>query len=235
MIVSHALKLIFIKPMKVAGTSIEIALSRHCGEADIITPFGKKDEALRADLGFTGPRGYAKSWANMTPRDWAALAYYRKRPKIYLNHATAKDVQKTLPDEIWTSYLKVAVVRNPFDFAVSMYFWEQRFGPLPPFRQWLIETPEVLVRNRSITHINGSNAMDFMIRYEHLDEDLKILGDKLGLGDQIADDMKSIKTKSDKRPSDRTPQKMFEGFEEGLALVELLCAEDIRNFGYARP
>ena len=235
MIISYTHEFIFIKPMKVAGTSIEIALSRHCGAADVITPFGKKDEALRTSLGFTGPSGYAKPWAAMGLKDWVALGYFRKRPKLYLNHAPARDVRATLPEDTWNRYLKIAVVRNPYDFAVSMYFWEQRFGPLPPFRQWLLETPEVLVRNRSITHVDGTNAMDVMIRYETLLDDLGALGDRLGLGAAIADDLKRIHTKSDKRPADRTPGKMFENFEEGLQLVELLCAEDIARYGYQRP
>ena len=38
MIISHKHKFIFIKPIKVGGTSIEIALAKHCGVDDIITP-----------------------------------------------------------------------------------------------------------------------------------------------------------------------------------------------------
>ena len=37
MIVSHKNKFIFFKPMKVAGSSIEHGLSKHCGEIDILT------------------------------------------------------------------------------------------------------------------------------------------------------------------------------------------------------
>ena len=37
-IVSHKHKFIFIKTRKTAGTSIELFLSRFCGEKDIITP-----------------------------------------------------------------------------------------------------------------------------------------------------------------------------------------------------
>ena len=40
MIISHAYRAVFLKTNKTAGTSIEIALSRFCGELDVmpITP-----------------------------------------------------------------------------------------------------------------------------------------------------------------------------------------------------
>lgn len=49
MILSYKNKFIFIKNTKVAGTSIEIALSSICGEEDIITPVSKKDELVRLE------------------------------------------------------------------------------------------------------------------------------------------------------------------------------------------
>jgi hypothetical protein len=50
-IVSHAHRFIFIKTRKTAGTSIEISLSRYCGEHDILTPITLSDEPLRGVLG----------------------------------------------------------------------------------------------------------------------------------------------------------------------------------------
>ena len=37
MIISHEHKFIFFKPMKVAGSSIEVALSKICGDEDLQT------------------------------------------------------------------------------------------------------------------------------------------------------------------------------------------------------
>jgi hypothetical protein len=37
----------FIRTVKVGGTSVELALSRHCGPRDIITPIHRRDELLR--------------------------------------------------------------------------------------------------------------------------------------------------------------------------------------------
>ncbi|WP_275670288.1 hypothetical protein [Okeania hirsuta] len=38
MIISHKYKFIFLKTIKTSGTSIEIYLSRFCGDDDVITP-----------------------------------------------------------------------------------------------------------------------------------------------------------------------------------------------------
>ena len=40
MIISHRHRFIYVKARKVAGTSVEVALAKHCGDADIVTPVG---------------------------------------------------------------------------------------------------------------------------------------------------------------------------------------------------
>jgi hypothetical protein len=49
MILSRAHGFIFIKGLKVGGTSVEIALSTICGTDDIVTPITPIDELKRID------------------------------------------------------------------------------------------------------------------------------------------------------------------------------------------
>ena len=58
MIASHRHRFVFVKTRKPAGTSLEIALSRHCGPEDVITPISAADERLRRELGGTGPQNH---------------------------------------------------------------------------------------------------------------------------------------------------------------------------------
>ena len=51
MILSHRWGFIFIKGRKVAGTSVEIALSTLCGSHDIVTPITPRDEVTRFRAG----------------------------------------------------------------------------------------------------------------------------------------------------------------------------------------
>ena len=70
MIVSHRHRFIFIKTRKTAGTSIEIALSPHCGPEDIISPIAKDDEQFRHELGYPGPQHYLKDKSEYGLGDW---------------------------------------------------------------------------------------------------------------------------------------------------------------------
>lgn len=58
MIISHTHQFIFLKVYKTAGTSIEIALSKHCGPDGVIAPIVDEDEAIRKSLGYRGPQNY---------------------------------------------------------------------------------------------------------------------------------------------------------------------------------
>lgn len=47
MIISHKHRFFFVKTRKTVGTSLEIALSKICGQDDVITPISKVDEIAR--------------------------------------------------------------------------------------------------------------------------------------------------------------------------------------------
>ncbi|NEQ36330.1 MAG: hypothetical protein F6K40_08560 [Okeania sp. SIO3I5] len=47
MIISHKYKFIFLKTIRTAGTSVEIYLSRFCGDNEVITPISWEDKAIR--------------------------------------------------------------------------------------------------------------------------------------------------------------------------------------------
>ena len=58
MIISHKLKVIYIKLAKVTGTSFELALSKYCGPDDILTPIGKNGGEYREFGGFLEAQNY---------------------------------------------------------------------------------------------------------------------------------------------------------------------------------
>ena len=74
MIVSHRLRLIFVKTRKTASTSVEIALARFCGDADIITRDTPADQALRDSLSVRGPQHeYGIPLRHYRAADWRRL------------------------------------------------------------------------------------------------------------------------------------------------------------------
>jgi hypothetical protein len=88
MIVSHRHRFIFLRLPKTASTSLAIALSQFCGPEDTITGISKKDEALRAALGFPGPQNYTRPWYRYPLRDLARTLIVRRRVPRY-RHTTA--------------------------------------------------------------------------------------------------------------------------------------------------
>lgn len=237
MILSHKNRFIFLKTSKTAGTSLEIALSKYCGPDDVITPIQLDDEAVRASLGYPGPQNYLKRRRQYTPRDHFRLMRGRKAPRTFYNHIPARDVRARVGKAIWESYLKVSIVRNPFDYVVSRYFWahEGQEVSRTGFREYLMSKPKVLHKNRRITHIDGTKAVDFMIRFEHFGDDLTELAERVGLPRDLHAEFSALGAKKGVRPPHATTDEMFSGFSEGIELVCAIYEEDIAEYGYAVP
>ena len=183
MIVSHKHRAIFMKTRKTAGTSIEIALSRECGPDDIITPNLPEDEQLRQRLGGLGPQNHHRPIKLMTPKAVAVWAVKGRRPIIY-DHISALRVRKLIGADDWNSYYKFAVERNPWDAAVSYYYFRLRdLREKPPISEWLRGGDlDILRRNyKNIYTIGGEIAVDKICRFENLEEDLQDVWRRIGL------------------------------------------------------
>lgn len=237
MIVSHVHKIIFIKTVKTAGTSFEIALSKFCGPNDIITPLDGPDEQYRKKLGIRNSQNYQYGWletfTEFSILDLLIRLRLGRRPRKYWNHISAEEIRRRLPAEIWQNYRKVAIVRNPFDRLVSLYSWKKQargldLGLADFFRQ----NPQLINRNRYITHIENKSVVDFWIRFENFEEDIleleKLQNGLFGLGKAF----KSIHTKKVKK---KDVSITAHENKDVWDLVRILCAEELSEFSYSSP
>ena len=149
MIISHKYKFIFLKTIKNAGTSIEIYLSRFCGDNDVITPISWEDEAIRKLLG--------KKIQNYLDFD-----VQRNEYKKYFNQITAKKIKSLIEPSIWDSYYKFCFEINPFDRAISWYYFNCQNKSIK-FDNWLKnqDTNSSLKNNWNIYTINDKPVVDF--------------------------------------------------------------------------
>ena len=108
MIVSHSHQFIFIKPRKVAGTTIELLLSPYLKRGDCATPIERHEESLR--LSNVG----------------VVIGKIRQQNKFRLplqlrDHSTLKKAYFILDQKV-QNYLVISACRNPWDRAVSQFF-----------------------------------------------------------------------------------------------------------------
>jgi hypothetical protein len=144
MIISHKNRFVFFKPMKVAGSSLEVALSRFCGKDDILTGTNHIAENLSSEYEYPARNNMI---SQNLKRDAAIEAMRASgnidkvtkemidegfivrflEPRFHM-HATPLQVQ--LSEDIGTSsYRQITIIRNPWDMIVSFFWWS--FYTLP--------------------------------------------------------------------------------------------------------
>jgi Sulfotransferase family len=185
MIVSHSQRFIFIKTRKVAGTSVELFLSRVCGEEDVVTSLGV-DEKLRENL--LARNLWIARRRNRLLRIWWDLV---GRPangyRGFYPHISADELRRLLGEPIWNSYFKFTIERNPWDRQVSLYHWHYRDREQKPSFDLFIRSPfhRKVSRNFDTYAIGGKIAVDHVCRYETLEDDLASVLKQLGIDKEV--------------------------------------------------
>ena len=174
MLVSHSKKFIYIKTIKTAGTSVEVAMQKYClppkGE---IPPGTVGREAIETSYGIVGKRGECVEGSK------------------WFNHMPASRIRDQLPAEIWTGYCKVCNIRNPWDKTVSWFHFRNPDVKSKPqneiiaeFRAFLRSDDEgnqQIGNDTCIYFTDGEPVADEYIRYDDLEEDFARVCNRLDL------------------------------------------------------
>ncbi len=237
MIISHAYKFIFIRPKKVASSSLALSFAPFLKSGDSATPFSDSERSSIALTGETIEGNFRSGWP------------YKLRV-----HSPLQRAYRIYGDAL-RNYLVISATRNPWDRAISHFYWINRDTDLLkqpfetrkqifrnfirthsglPLKQKLVDLLENRTRKNMLDqselyHINGENRADFIIRFENLEADLQAVGDKLSLPAPLS--LPRKKAKSGIRP--KTAAAWQEYYDtETRALVEEACAREITLFGY---
>jgi len=230
MIISHKHKFIFIKTFKTAGTSLEIALSKFCGDEDIITPIGWRDEKIRKELGYRGPQNYEKLLSEYTLKDWDRLIIKRRKAMKYYNHIPANEIKHKLPSSIWNNYFKFSFERNPWDRMISFYFWETRnLETKPKIIDFINTLPPHFLSNFYLYSINDKIVVDRVCLYERLNQELDKISKIIGLPENIK--MPKQQAKGKYRKTNNHYRQILTDQEKQA--IEKLSYKEINYFGYS--
>ena len=225
MIISHQNKYIFLRIPKTASTSVAIALSKYCGPSDVVTRVSKVDEELRRSLGYVGPQNFERKIWKYDLSDWRRILFQHK-PALSFKHSTAVQVKKYIGNVIWESYLKFCVVRNPFDRAVSLYYWDIRNKDVTvDLNEYILNSNAGRLSTWNRFTINNTPAMDIFCRFENLQNDLDIVSTKIGLPP-----LELPKTKTNYRKDHTHYSKLINS--KARARIEEICALEIKYFDY---
>ena len=229
MIASRKHSFIFIKTMKTAGTSVELALSPHCGPEDVITPISTRHDLQRLKDDGVAPRNFApadvvdryrKALKKGNPKlIKRALREDRGRLDTMRAHVTCRRVREFVGEDFWRAAFKFAVERHPYEKAVSLAamnglsiadtaFFDLRY-----------------VGYRSYT-INDRVAVDYIIRFADLADDMQTLMARFGMPWRGLPHARATNR-------DRRPAREQLSLQQRLFIYEM-CALEFELFGWER-
>ena len=216
MILSRNHRFVFIKGHKVAGTSIELALSAVCGPDDILTPLPPVDERQRS----YGARNYSeRRELEAAYRQAVQTADIDPPRTVFYNHMPLREVEALVPLD---GYRVIVAERSPYAKIMS-HLGMKGFVP-EQFADALDTVPLDAVRNIDLYRdATGSLRTDTVIRYQTLEHDVAALG----LGPLVLPHAKRglMSDTLDPRAHFRRDQ---------LDRINEHYAEEFEAFGYAR-
>lgn len=175
MILCKSKKFIYIHCLKTAGTSIGSCLSEVCSKEDVIIGYGNKQE-----------------FCEKSP-------FYRKK------HLSMGELMDIKPDLDYKKYFKFGFCRNPFELAVSAFYffktWKlpagtQLFASINYKRQeamksmdfndfisseWYQRIPTI----HSMLFKDDKPIVDFIGKFENIDADFNFIKNKICLNEDI--------------------------------------------------
>jgi Sulfotransferase family len=229
MIISHKYRFIFLKTAKTASTSVEIALSKHCGKKDSITPMLPADEQIRRGLQYRGPQNYLAPLTDYTVKEIISLALGRSEKKQrFFHHISAEVVKKYVGDKTWNGYYKFCVERNPWERLISLYYWICQSEPRPTISEFLESEPALSLKKFGfdLYTINEQIAVNKVCLYENLEEELE----QVRLLLNIPEKLQLPQAKTEHRKDKSSYRNILD--EKEIKKIEQMFSTEIRLFGY---
>lgn len=143
-------------------------------------------------------------------------------------HITASGIREIYPQE-FDDFFKFAFVRNPWDWVVSNYFYplqnekHELHDYVKSFNNFEDYVMNHLCEKRTkqkdfITDKNGKIIVDFVGRFEKINNDFSKICDKLGIDNKLPHKNASKREDYRKYYNERMKKKVYDTFKEDIEL-----------------
>ena len=217
--INHDLKAIYIHIHKTGGTTIAINLKKYYGFSNYY--LHRPDHATFC---FNKTK---KKYINYENRFHGVINYYKTSSFI--------NKKMNMTSYKWDTYFKFCFVRNPYDKIVSAWNHVNRFDI--PFKNFLnldktvndVEYMHMFMpQYRSMINEKANTYIDYIGKFENLDEDLEIILKKIGIQKILHDPNKKLNVRNHKKFNE------YYEDQETLDKVNMFLKEDFDNLDYER-
>jgi hypothetical protein len=210
--VSYKKEFIFIHIPKTAGTSFE---------------------EYFFEKGYLEKNSYSL-WGKISDAPWIKSSHLKISHTSYLHHLTWFQIRQVIGEEKWNRFFKFSSIRNPWERMVSLYFHHIKNFDNPysvcykkkyekTFTDFLLKSKHFpKTQSFFLCDREGNIMVDYLIRFENIEESIDFLGRRLNLPDfQLGHFM-------------QTEHKNYRHYytPDTKALVADEFQDDIVNFGY---
>ncbi|HKK23118.1 MAG TPA: hypothetical protein VJ947_05480 [Pseudohaliea sp.] len=198
-------RLIFVKPKKVGGSTLEFVLSSACGPDDTLTPLSVAEDCDRCRLGYQLPvnvffsavdeQRYHKALRDLCTLGMSSAsvessmtmasqlrrlaATLRQRTRVR-NHASLKLIREFVGAAVFRETPLVSICRHPFELAVSQASWDRHKGAAGSLDEALdrvVSRPHINLRRYGLHRRWHGQRTPFtlILRLEELPQDMPLL------------------------------------------------------------
>ena len=236
MLMSRQHRFIFVHIYKNAGISITSALMPYAATPAQI----KVDNFLnRFGISYLYPlvikdNSTVQEWiSNILNNIFERSMIFKDHPQPVYNHASASEIISKLGKDVFNSYFSFGIVRNPWDWQVSMYQFGlegttnprrgkfKGFGSFENYIRWRCQE-DVHYQKDFLFSENGDQLVNFIGKYENLETDFRKICENVGIDARLPKLNQSAR------------HKRFQDYytPETMELVRRTFAPDIELFGY---
>ncbi len=180
MIISHKYKFIFINTFNTAGTSLELYYSKFASIKDVLSPVfpDEPNHTPRNYLGLIHPFRESKKYNFSLKSRLKEFLLLRR----FYSHMPAYLIKERIPRNIWNSYMKFCIERNPWDKSVSHFHMMKYVNQQEMVFNYYLYNSQ-LCHNYPLyaDPFTQEVLVDLVIAYDRLNEELYALFSELGV------------------------------------------------------